>query len=51
MADDLKNVSEEILEDTFIKGMKLDLQTLIKTRQPMGLKQAIKLALVFAIRN
>ncbi|KAJ9557560.1 hypothetical protein OSB04_012174 [Centaurea solstitialis] len=45
MAAQLEGIQEEILEGTFIKGLKSDLRTAVRIQQPKGLTQVIKLTL------
>nr|GFB76613.1 ankyrin repeat-containing protein [Tanacetum cinerariifolium] len=46
LAAQLEGISENILEGTFIKGLKQDLRHSVRVLQPKGLSQTIELALI-----
>nr|GEU34948.1 retrovirus-related Pol polyprotein from transposon TNT 1-94 [Tanacetum cinerariifolium] len=46
MAAQLVGIQEEILEGTFIKGLKPELRTTIRTQQPKGVTQVVQLTLL-----
>ncbi|GJS62845.1 ty3-gypsy retrotransposon protein [Tanacetum coccineum] len=46
MAAQLVGIQEEILEGTFIKGLKPELRTAVRTQQPKGVTKAIQLTLL-----
>ncbi|PWA38661.1 Ribosomal biogenesis regulatory protein [Artemisia annua] len=46
MAAHLVGIQEEILEGTFIKGLKPNLRTAVRTQQPKGVTEAIQLTLL-----
>ncbi|GJR17893.1 retrovirus-related pol polyprotein from transposon 297 family protein [Tanacetum coccineum] len=45
LAGQLVGISEEVLEGTFIKGLKPDLRSAVRVMQPEGLNHAMKLAI------
>ena len=46
MAAQLPRLQEEVLEGIFIKGLKQELRTAVRTQTPTGLSQAMELALI-----
>ncbi|GJW85605.1 ankyrin repeat-containing protein [Tanacetum coccineum] len=46
MAAQLPRLQEEVLEGIFIKGLKQELRTAVRTQKPTGLSQAMELALI-----
>ncbi|GJW97748.1 ankyrin repeat-containing protein [Tanacetum coccineum] len=46
LAGQLRGVSEEVMEGTFIKGLKLDLRSSVRVMQPVSLGQAMKLSIM-----
>ncbi|GKA93150.1 ty3-gypsy retrotransposon protein [Tanacetum coccineum] len=46
MAAQLPGLQEEVLEGIFIKGLKQELRTAVRTQQPVGLGRTMELALV-----
>ncbi|GKC50176.1 ankyrin repeat-containing protein [Tanacetum coccineum] len=46
MVAQLPRLQEEVLEGIFIKGLKQELRTAVRTQKPTGLSQAMELALI-----
>ncbi|GJV33396.1 ankyrin repeat-containing protein [Tanacetum coccineum] len=51
MAAQLPRLQEEVLEAIFIKGLKQELRTVVRTQKPTGLSQAMELALIIDETN
>ncbi|GKC83581.1 ankyrin repeat-containing protein [Tanacetum coccineum] len=51
MAAQLPRLQEEVLEGIFIKGLKHELRTAVRTQKPTGLSQAMELALIIDETN
>ncbi|GJV11494.1 hypothetical protein Tco_1353035 [Tanacetum coccineum] len=51
MAAQLPRLQEEVLEGIFIKGLKQELRTAVRTQKPTGLSQAMELALIIDETN
>nr|GEZ96060.1 hypothetical protein [Tanacetum cinerariifolium] len=51
MAAQLPRLQEDVLDGIFIKGLKQELRTAVRTQKPTGLSQAMELALIIDETN